>query len=358
MLRISMLWAAALAAALCWFPGAAFGQYTPAKVTTSPNFNSYYAQQPKENDYLTSNNEYQAPPAEAGAACDSGCWDECCCDRFGTWRDNTILSIGAEAYKSLGDSTQPPGPATDYMASAGFVGTFNTGFQLIEDSPIRGQVGASYGVYDLNGRDTSSVGSPEQQTFFTLGLSKRSDVLNDDRLAWGLVYDQFWAHQWGLFASELYTGQVRGLLGWAVNERDELGVWGAFRATGDNSVAGISPPPVRAMNQYNVFWRHNYDFGGQTMLWLGGNDPADVGSWLLGAMGQAPLNDYVSLYGNFTLDFAHSGSGIVGSNQQEWAFGLGLAYSLGGKAWSPSVSGRQGLPLMPVANNGSMLMTN
>jgi hypothetical protein len=333
--------------------------FTPAKVITGENYNSYYSQTPSESNFVTGESE-PAPTALApslSGSCDTCEWDECCND-FGSWRDNTLLWMGGEAYKSLGDIAPPPGVAAGFMDSAGFVGGFNTGFQLLPDSAIRGQIGASYGVYDHKGRDTVSVSSAEQQSFLTMGVSKRSDVLRGDQLSWGLVYDQFWAHQWGLFASELYVGQIRGLMGWAVDDYNEFGVWGAVRTTGDNSVTGIAPPPVRAMNQYNVFWRHNYDFGGQTMLWVGGNDPADVGSWLFGTLGQAPLNDYLSMYGNFTLAYPGSATGVVGSNEEEWAFGFGLVYSLGGKAVRSSVSGPQGLPLMPVANNGNFLITN
>jgi hypothetical protein len=34
-----------------------------------------------------------------------------------------------------------------------------------------------------------------------------------------------------------------------------------------------------------------------------------------------------------------------------------LTFYLGGKSVSPNISGRQGLPLLPVANNGSLLIT-
>ena len=114
--------------------------------------------------------------------------------RLGGWCDNTIVFLGAEAYKSLGDSAQPPGIATGFMDSAGFSGGFNTGVRLFDDSPIRGQIGGSYGVYDLKGRDTVSPSSAEQQTFLTAGIYKRSDILDGDAISWGLVYDQFWAH--------------------------------------------------------------------------------------------------------------------------------------------------------------------
>jgi hypothetical protein len=94
------------------------------------------------------------------------------------------------------------------------------------------------------------------------------------------------------------------------------------------------------------------------MLWVGGSDLTDVGSWLVGTLAQTPLNDRLSLYGNFTLAFSGDSAGRAGSIGEEWACGFGLVYSFGGKAVSPSVSGPQGLPLIPVANNGSLLAAN
>ncbi|REK09402.1 MAG: hypothetical protein DWQ37_18355 [Planctomycetota bacterium] len=306
---------------------------------------------PSEGSILTSSGSAWTPPADVDTCCDL------CCDDVGTWRDNTLFLFGGEAYKSLGDSDPPIGFQSGYMNSAGLVGTFNTGFSIGLER-VRGQIGGSYGVYDFKGRDTVSQNSAEQQTFLTLGVYKRSDVCCEDRIAWGLVYDQFWAHQWGLFASELYVGQVRGLIGYATSEWNEFGVWGAFHTTTDNSVFGISPPPVRAMNQYNVYWRHNYQFGGQSMLYVGGTDPADIGSWLFGFTGQAPLSHSLALYGNFAFALPGSETGIVGSNEEEWYFGAGIMYSWGAKAVSRTVSGPRGLPLLPVANNGQLFITN
>ncbi|MEX0977384.1 MAG: hypothetical protein WDZ48_00935 [Pirellulales bacterium] len=357
---------AALAPATIFLSGVADAQdysfLKPVGSTDGSYATTYYDQAPASGgNYLTGEGG-KAPPSDTTAATSTswGTCDSCndCCDGIGTWRDNSLFSFGGEAYKSLGDTDPPPGIADDYMNSAGLVGTFNTGFALWSLENIRGQFGASYGVYDFKGRDTVSFSSSEQQTFVTLGVYKRSEVYRDDRISWGLVYDQFWAHQWGLFASELYVGQVRGIVGYATSEWNEFGVWGAFHTTTDNSVGGISPPPVRAMNQYNAYWRHNFDFGGQSMLYLGGNDPADLGSWQFGFLGQAPLNDALALYGNFVFSQPGSATGIVGSNEQEWAFGAGVTYFFGGKAVSPTVSGQKGLPLLPVANNGSFLITN
>jgi hypothetical protein len=358
-MRISLRRAlTALVPALVVFPGLAWAD-SPLRVFESPaSFGYFDTQAPPAGSILAGAGAMSSSTPLAGTI--ENCnWDESCdcTDVFGTWRDNTLFSLGGDAYKSLADSAQPPGVATGFMDSAGLVAGFNTGFTLLKDSPIRGQIGASYGVYDWKGRDTVSQSSAEQQTFVTAGIYKRSDILAESRVCWALVYDQFWAHQWGLRAGELYVGQTRGIVGYALNENHEVGVWGTFRGTGDATTLVVGPP-VRAMNQYNLYWRCNWDFGGQTMLYAGGHDPADVGSWAFGVLGQAPLRDDVALYANFTYALPGSGTGVIGSNDLEWNFGAGLVYSWGGKAVSPTVSGRKGLPLLPVANNGSFLITN
>ncbi|MEX2112589.1 MAG: DUF6666 family protein [Pirellulales bacterium] len=270
-------------------------------------------------------------------------------DEFGTWWDNTLVSFGGEAFKSLGDFYFSGPFAFASTNSSGVVGSVNSAFQLLEGSPVRGQIGASYGIYDFKGRETVSRNEPEQQLFVTLGVSKRSDVLHDDRLSWGIVWDQLAAFNWGALSRDETLGQVRSLVGWAVGPRDEIGFWGAY---------GVLETSfhLRAANQSNLFWRHNYDFGGQTMLWFGGNTVADA-SWLVGSFGEAPLSNALALYGNFTFSIPGASASPWGSVEELWAFGAGLTYYFGAKSVRPSVSGRQGLPLLPVANNGTFLPT-
>lgn len=289
-----------------------------------------------------------------------------CGDGVGNWRDNTVVWFGGDAYKSLGDTGRPnfnPNPFA-LGNSFGLVTGFNTGFAL-GDSRVRAQLGGSYGVYDFKGRTTTfpvSDDSLEQQTFVTAGFYKRGDVCCGDRISWGAVYDWMGAHQWGWAGNELYLGQVRLLGGYAINECNEIGVWGTFQAQ-DDSVALNFPPTVnstdvRAKNQLNTYWRHNWAFGGNTNAYVGVLDSADNGSWLFGLLGDAPLSNNVSLYGNFTYVAAGSATGLVGASEEQWNVGAGLQFFLGGKAVSPTVTGNAGLPLLPVANNGSFLVTD
>ena len=289
-----------------------------------------------------------------------------CGNVVGNWLDNTQLTFGADSYKSLGDSgltgfaPQPFSLGNSFGAVSGF----NTGFRLGE-SRIRGQVGASYGVYDIKGRTTTAPikdDSLEQQTYLTGGIYKRSDVCGGDRISWGAVYDQFIGHQWGWANNEVSLGQFRGILGYALNETNEVGSWGTFHINNDSVALGFPPNVVltniRAMNQANSYLRHQWAFGGNSMLYAGVVDRADVASWQFGMINLAPVSTSTSLYGNFTYVAPSSATGLVGSSEEQWNASVGMVFYLGKKAVSRTVSGNQGMPLLPVANNGSFLITN
>lgn len=289
-----------------------------------------------------------------------------CGNGVGNWLDNTQVFFGADGYKSLGDSALSgffPLPFS-LGNSFGAVTGFNTGLRL-GDSQVRAQVGASYGVYDFKGRTTTAPiknDSLEQQTFLTGGFYKRSDVCAGDRISWGTVYDQFIGHQWGWANNEVNLGQFRSIIGYALNETNEIGLWGTMHINNDSASLGFPPGAVltniRAMNQMNAFLRHQWAFGGNSMMYVGGVDRADVAAWQLGMINLAPVSKSASLYGNFTYVAPSSATGLVGASEDQWNASVGLVLYLGKNAVSRTVSGNQGMPLLPVANNGSFLITN
>ena len=268
----------------------------------------------------------------------------CGCD-CGNWRQNLVGFSGAEAFKTLADS--------DYPNNAGFVNGLNTSFKL-GGSKIRAQAGGSLGVYDLKGRDFGpNRNQTENQIFLTTGLYKRSNICAGDRLSWGLVYDQLFDHQHGLFTDDIYLGQIRGITGIALNQTDEVGFWGTAHT---NRFTGRFATSYQSINQYNLYWAHNYQFGARTMFYAGIADKASVGSWTSGAQLLAPISNRLSVYGNSAFMFPSSANGFVGSNELLWAMGCGLSYSFGGKAVSRNISGSCGMPLQSVANNGTFMV--
>jgi hypothetical protein len=284
--------------------------------------------------------------------CGAGCKDDCCC--VGGWRDNTEVFFGGDAYASIGDF-----PAGGYGNSFGLVSGFNTGFG-IGDSEIRGQIGASYGFYDFKGRGFGAeVDSLEEQVYLTTGIYRRADLDYGERFTWGMVVDGLVTDNWGANANELDLAQFRGIGGVALNDCNEVGLWGTLNLSDDTAViTGRGTPSVRAMKQTNAYWKHNTQFGGETMVYVGAMDTADVGDWVFGLTGRAPLSCNTGLYGGFNYVTPSVNTGIVGDTEDSWNVNFGIVIYLGGKSESPNVAGNAGLPLLPVANNGSFLITD
>jgi hypothetical protein len=285
---------------------------------------------------------------------------------MGSCCDNTVIFAGADLFKSIGDRlTNINGGTGSLTDSFGLVTGFNTGFGVGE-SPFRGQVGASYGVYDLRGRIrlVPQATSPEEQQFSTTGIYKRGDMANaGDPFSFGVVVDQLHFNNWGINANEIDLGQLRGIVGYALNGWAEIGAWGATPLWDDNAAITTAGVPgvrreVRAANQLNGYVRGNSAFGGSLMLYAGAFDRADIQAWQFGATGDVPLSNYFGVYGNFNYAVPSAGAGPNGSGEEQYNVACGLTYFIGGKAVSPSVTGQRGLPLLDVANNGSFLITD
>jgi hypothetical protein len=285
---------------------------------------------------------------------------------LGNWFDNTVVFTGADVYKSIGDRiTNINGGTGALTSSYGAVTGFNTGF-AIGDTRLRGQVGASYGVYDWRGRlrVVPEDNEPEQQGFFTAGVYKRGDMASgNDPLSYGMVVDVFAANEWGVNANDLDLGQIRGLVGYALSNRIEVGNFFTVEAWDDDAAVTVAGAPsvrrtVRAGNQVSTFIRGNTLSGGSLMGYVGLYDRSNIQCWQLGATGEAPLSDWFSLYGNCNYAVPSAGSGPTGSGEEQFNIQFGICYYFGGKAVSPSVTGQRGLPLFDVANNSSFLITD
>jgi hypothetical protein len=294
----------------------------------------------------------------AAAHCDD--CDDCCDDCIGNWRDNTVVFLASDAWSNIGDSVSA-GNAFGSVRTQGNFGYrtgFNTGLGL-GNLPFRAQVGASYGAYDFKGRSnfgTAIDSAVEQQIFFTAGLYKRGDICDGDRISWGVVYDHMYDDRWGAFTTNnVNVGQIRGIFGYALSESNEVGVWGATRAQNDQATLIFSTLPtftVRSVDQVNAFWHHNYAFGGDSWLYVGAADsPA---SWTIGFSGQAPLSNRLALFGSTNYYIPGSATGSAGSTEEIWNVTVGLSFYLGGKAANSTVSGHKGLPLLNVADNGTL----
>jgi len=294
-------------------------------------------------------------PQDGGSPWGSGCCDDC----IGNWWENTAIFFASDSWRTRADD--------DYPGNFGFRTGFNTGLAGCWNGPIRLQLGASFAGYDLSGRDGDFGADPfsnasiEQQIFSTFGFYKRSDICCDERFAWGAVIDLLYDNNLGEEAREVFNRQARGYLGYAWDEANEFGTWFAFQLNWARYISDtLGRTRVRGLDQVNFFWHHNWDFGADTWVYAGGAE--EPGEWTLGLLGQAPLNSSVALFGGFTyvVPSAPSGDPNFGLDQNYsesyWNLTFGIVWYPGCKASNNSVSGYRGLPLLPLADNGSFML--
>jgi len=280
--------------------------------------------------------------------------------------NNTYIWAGGETYKSIGERlTNINGGTGSLTGSFGTVGGFNTSFG-IDEFPIRVQAGASYGLYDPRGRIALTPHSTERetQTIYTVGLYTRGDALSGDwfrRFSAGVVYDNFRADNWGINANSIDLGQYRGMAGFAVTPWTEVGVSGTVKRGDDMAAVTIAGAPgvlttIHSMNQRNVYIKQHFDFGGDVTLYYG--KLQGIGSWHAGMIAEAPLGYNWAAYANANYVMPHTDPGPLGSGQEQFSAAVGIRYYFGANASAASVSGYKNLPLLPVANNGSFLITD
>lgn len=313
-----------------------------------------------------------------GNACCGGCTEACedhpcgcetCCDCGACAlpaicencpRLNLIGFAGFDTFRGIPDGTR--------RDNFGVVSGVNGGMALpgLSRYGVGGQLGLSYGAYDLQGRNFADQrSSAQEQVFVTGGLFRRADA--GVPLNLGVVYDAMINDNFGSFASEPYLGQWRGMIGWCLGARNEIGWWGAFHDRRDTQNIPGGPGTFRTVGQNNMFWHHNFLNGADSWLWIGiperarlklETDPAvPAGSlyeWNLGGLVNVPLTYRTAVYGNFAYFCPSSSAGDAGPIEEAWQLGFGLTFTPWASSRNGTVAGRCWSPLMPVANNGTM----
>ena len=287
--------------------------------------------------------------ADVGGS-DDGC--SCCADP-GCWQDNLVFFLASDAWKTKADEDLSGN-------NFGFRFGFNSGWGISDGTSVRAQFGASYAAYDLSGRNANATNvvnpsSAEEQVFVTAGFYKRGNVCCGDPVSWGIVYDYLHDDNYGEEGDRIQVSQFRFVAGYATSVCNEFGVTGAIRLEDDVITSAVQGTAlISSMDYVALYWKRNWAYGGDTTLLVGlADDPGDV---LLGLRGTAPLSCNVALFGNFHYYIPSTGAGNVFPNawtEDTWNVTFGLAFYPGGKASSDTVSGNAGLPLLPVADNGS-----
>ena len=293
-------------------------------------------------------------PQSTAAGC--GCEVASCCEEdrpFGYF-----ALVGYEAFRGIPDGS---------WENNGLHTGANFGTRLGELSDWTGigaQIGGTVGIYNWSGTgyrmDHQNIA--ETQGFLTYGLFRKAN----ENSPWSasLVHDWMFNHNFSVMAEDPTLSQLRGQVGYAVSDWNEIGLWGACRTGSDSrQVPAFGRVTWQAINQLNVYWHYKWGIGQpDTWLWVGvperdrlaGNN--SLGDYLAGALANCPFSERVSLYALVTYMHPSASAGPAGSLEEAWSFAIGLSLYPGRDARSKTVKGRGWLPQLPVATNGYFLV--
>lgn len=258
------------------------------------------------------------------------------------WTDSLELFAG------LDGSKQPQ----DFGVNAQFGGRLHANWALpiSQDNGLGVQIGTGVSQTHHAVAVTRAIeGSTRRtQSFTTVGIFQRIET----GWTWALVDDFLYQEDYDSTA----LMQLRGRVGYDLNGRDELGVFAMAPLIGSDASWAGNAVHLRPLAQGSLFWRHTWEFGGQTTGWLGMSERHGQANAALGDRARTnvapvfgsdlhlPLNDHWAIYGeaNFVTP---ADTGTVD------AF-LGFAFYPGGGAvlWRK----RALSPVLPVASSPSM----
>ncbi len=267
------------------------------------------------------------------------CFDWCC-----HFLDHSQFFFASDGWKNRLDDDD----ANNFGSRFGV----NIGLPLLPERNIGLQMGTSFGLYDLHGREDGNERDSEGQGMFTIGLFKRCCLDCCDPWTWAAVYDYQLHGNVGENGDEfIRLGQFRFLLGRALSECNEVGFWTAISGGDTEWVDGNH---VRVMDQFNVYWRHFYESGADTSFFIGLAE--QPGEFVFGFNGTAPLNSRLAMFGSVEYISPSASAGDPGFSEEVWNVSFGFVFYPGCNACPGSICGRQWMPVLPVADNGTFAL--
>jgi hypothetical protein len=255
------------------------------------------------------------------------------------WFENLSLFGGLDGSKAPED--------LGINANFGIRGAVNWGLPVWEEQGLGAQVGSAINYSQTAVRVLRGIDgvTDRTQSFSTVGVFQRTDF----GLNWGVGYDFLFES----YYKDLHFGQWRGQVGYGLNDRNELGVWGAVHDRGDHATVDGESFSLRSITQGNLYWRHIWSNETVTRIWAGvaeshgrfvivspGNTPVQH-PFVFGADLYVPLTDRISLFGEANF-ITPNDTGTVTAT-------LGFAFYPDASA---KRAGRSRFaPLLPVANN-------
>ncbi|MFO1092450.1 MAG: DUF6666 family protein [Planctomycetaceae bacterium] len=272
---------------------------------------------------------------------------------------NSVLSllVGYDAFRGVADgSWQNNGIHTG--------ANFGTRLGAFSDATGIGlQVGGTVGVYDWGGTDYRMRNKDEAQTqgFITYGLFRRAR--KGSPWSAGVVQDWMLNSTWSVFGDNPTFSQLRAQVGYAISGSNEFGLWGACRLISDSGNQPVfGNVRWQPHDQLNLFWHHKWSRSGAD-TWISIGMPehhrlggkGSLGDYIANALAVCPLSSRVSVYSSVMYMHQSGPLGGDSSYDEAWNFTVGIALYPRANSRSTTVAGQRWAPLIPVANNGSLL---
>jgi hypothetical protein len=209
-------------------------------------------------------------------------------------------------------------------------------------------------------RDNGNPRESQQQTFITTGFFRKAK--GEQRLSFGLVYDWMLNTEWGYEGTHPTMGQWRGQIEYALNGCNSVGVWGTVRdTTAFQTVRNLSVES-RAINQASMFWRHKFNSGANSVLYVGApenvrlNGDHSLLNWTFGANVEVPLSKRLALYANGSYSHPTASASAIASVESGYDVSMGIVWYFGGKAKTDALNGTCSTPYMSMGNNSNFLV--
>ncbi len=270
----------------------------------------------------------------------------CWLDGLGRIFRNGEYFVGATGFKNSPFNVGTNPSQTVHDCNFGMYGGFNLGIPLCKLTC--GALSGQFGIRSVQSNFNGSTFTPENrdQLFVTAGVFRRVDY----GIQAGIVYD-YLHEEW--FA-ETDLSQIRGDLSWVFGNGNSFG----FRFTNsidEDTTNGIlngsnfSSLSTNTSDWYRLYLRRNNCLGGFGEIFAGS---ADADYAILGVNSDLPLSGCLAVQSGFTYYISDEVTDGAGRDTDAWNIYMGFSFRPRGEGWYRFYE----RPLLPVADNGSMLM--
>jgi hypothetical protein len=219
-------------------------------------------------------------------------------------------------------------PDGSWNGNTGGIIGLNSAIAVFEG--VKFQLGGSYGVFNWDGRGNVVFSNPkkaEQVGLLTVGLSSSYCEWNA-----GIVYDRLFTNHYSIYALNPSVDQFRFRTGYVFCS-EEVGFWGTIRLTKSHHRALGVPVNFKAINQINLFWKHEFENCSYAMVWIGmpyGSSlrfpHGKAGNGIFGFSFRAPLMQHLFLDGIGSYMFARHSHGVRQSRNYGSNISIGITY--------------------------------